>query len=517
MRTQLQKKNHKLLAIDKDGDFYTLLSGELEKERVKLLGIKTFLETEEEKASAEIAKEIKNFYPISREVLILLHSPSLYVGRYALPDLPQKEIPNALRWQFKDVISETEENIVFDYLPLKETTSAEGVKQKHYIVCLASRKEIENVISLVEKLKLEPLKITISPFSLEKLIPESDKLYSVLDFSWTTSHLSLYQNRKLIFSRTIPIGVKNLINALGVSIVYKGAHLSLNPEKAWQALKEVGIPESTEGEWQGFPLSQMLVLMRPELERLSLEIIRSLDYFSLKEGNPEKIFITGIGASLKNIDGFLSNSIHREIQLLEFPLETELKLSLQEKLSSYSLLGAILNISHKIDLLPPEYKLIKIRKLKKLINFSASVFILFILISLFSNIPKYLLYKKEVSLYRKQESTLQKIKEMKKELEQKELTLSELIKDKRNFLWIIQDISAILPSQVMLGRLNIANDKSTLEITGIIFAKEFIENIVAETMKKIENSKLIKEPKLDWINKKLEEGKAEFKITAKLK
>jgi len=522
----LSKTSKKLLVLELDGEFNILVYGELNREKIKLLGFKIIsllgTDEQEKQLTEEIVKTLKDFPQKGREVFISHHSLSLYLGRFTLPDLPQKEIPQALSWQLKKVIPEKEEDIIFDYLPIKEVTDREGVKQKNYLVCLIPRREIENIISLMEKTKLEFSKITVSSLFLGSLLPsdlDPQKIYAILDFSWTASILSFYQNKKIIFSRLIPVGVKNLIQALGISIVYKGNHLSLEPEKAWQALKEIGIPETfTEEEWQGFPLSQMLILMRPELEKLSTEIIRSLEYLSstLKEGNTEKIFLTGIGASLKGMAKNLSNYLHRPLEELNFPVETELKISLQEKAIISPSLGTFFTIFEKnINLLPPEYRL-DTSSIRKIIK-SISLFISLLLLGyLFIFIPKSIIYKKEINLLKKEAPKFEKLKEIKKELQQKEEIKSQLLQGKFNFTWIIQEISAVLPSQVTLTKLNI-KDIRNVELSGIVFAKEFVENIIAEMMKNIENSKLLSEPKLEWLRKSPEKQIAEFKMNVRIR
>ncbi|MCM8784379.1 MAG: pilus assembly protein PilM [Candidatus Omnitrophica bacterium] len=525
----MQKKNKKILALDVDGEIITLVLAELAKEQIKLVGIKTIsllgLSPADytQELSARIQEALKEFSPLGREVLVSLHSSSLYLGRYALPGLPQKEISSALRWQFKDAVSEKEEDILFDYLLVKETTDSEGLRQKHYLVCLVPKKEVNALCQLLEKINLEPLKITPPPFSLGKLLPENilpQKIYAVLDFAWTTSTLSFYRNREILFSRLIPVGVKNLVNSLCISLVYKGNNLSLNSQSAWQLLQEVGIPETTEGEWHGFPFSQILILLRPELERLATELIRSLDYFSftLKEGTPEKIFLTGIGSAIKGLLKILTPSLHFPLEVLTFPVATSLELSPQEKNALTAPLANILNRFHKtIDFLPQEFRIAQIPALKKAINLFSLIVTFFLLGSIILALPRNIIQKKELTRFKKQMPNFEKLRALKQEFDRKREIKDIISAGKMNFNWVIQEISALLPPKAIISRMNIDKNSRSIELLGVIFAGDFVENIVVEMMKNMENSKIFFEPKLESIRKSPEKSLAEFKIKARIR
>ncbi len=518
-----------MLAIDLDADINSLVYTEVSEAGIKLLGMRVIPllglgQTEKERYLVEeIAQAVDELKIKDREAFVCFRGASLYLGRHTLPDMPSKEIPGALRWQIKGANANTEEEIIFDYEFVKETTDAEGAKNKYYLVTLGQRKEIETACDIIEKSGLKPIKLNVSPFCTAKLLPKDidpAKIYATLEVAWTASTLSCYQNQKLIFARIIPTGIRNLIHALGISVVYKGNNISLDEMQAWRALSEVGIPYNNTGEeWQGFPLSQLLVLMRPELERLSTELKRSLDYFSisLKDGPIEKIFVTGIGLSIKGLSQFLSENIRLPLENLNTKVETEENLTPADLGIASCSLGNILSGTDKVNLLPAEYRLGELKLLKAISRTGSLLISIIFLASLLIIGVKNNIYSRQLAFLASQNQIFDKLANINKEVGERENIKATLAKGGINFDWVLKEMAQVLPPNVLFSSLKISKDTKKIEINGIIFSSEFPESTVTEMMNGIEKSKLLYEPQLGWLKKNSETQRADFKMNLRLK
>ncbi|MCM8765737.1 MAG: pilus assembly protein PilM, partial [Candidatus Omnitrophica bacterium] len=324
-----KKAGKKVLALDLDAEVNSLVYVELLPSDIRIIGWKVIdlfdiaIPEKEDYLRDALVNFLKEFSITRREVHISLHGPSVYTSYLALPSLPPKDIPQALKWQLPGKIPFPIEGTIFDYELISEKIESDGVKKITLAVVSALKEEIEKLCGLVEKAGLHPAKISLSPFCFRNLISllkefTPDEVFACLEIGWQNSEFSFYQEKKPIFSRQIPVGINNFVHALQTAIVYNRTPLSLSSQQAYRILKEVGLPPDTAGDWQGFPYSQIIVLLRPELEKLVIELNRSLDYFTsnFKEGTIEKIFVTGPGLTLKGMLKFLEENINNKIEIL---------------------------------------------------------------------------------------------------------------------------------------------------------------------------------------------------------
>jgi cell division ATPase FtsA len=163
---------------------------------------------------------------------------------------------------------------------------------------------------------------------------------------------------------------------------------------AAEALKrDYGVPgENADGVTaSGIALGQLRSIMLPVLERLMTQIQRSIDYYRSKfqTGDPEKIYISGGAALMKNLAPFMSEYLGKETHILNpfqiFDLSEHLKTDKEiSRLSpAYAVACGLALGRHKgINLLPAELQEIeKADSLKRIATMGAvaSIFLLGIL------------------------------------------------------------------------------------------------------------------------------------------
>jgi len=163
--------------------------------------------------------------------------------------------------------------------------------------------------------------------------------------------------------------------------------VKIDYEEAERLKFKYGIPlvESTELTDTGVSLNQVDSLMRPVLEKLLFQMQRSIDYYRTKfpYGEPDKVFLSGGTAQMKNFPEYLSEGLGKEVEVLDsfnnINFSPDLNENEKENIirSAPSLSVAIGNaISAKsgINLLPKELKLIPmLNKYKRIVVLAASV------------------------------------------------------------------------------------------------------------------------------------------------
>ena len=143
---------------------------------------------------------------------------------------------------------------------------------------------------------------------------------------------------------------------------------------------------------EGISNSQVGMMMRPTLDKLASQIQRTFDYYRSKfpKSDPEKVYISGGTASMKNFAHFLTEALGREVLVLnpfEF-VKTSDKISNKENLDKAVpflsvAFGNAIDEKRGLNLLPPEIQIIPLLNFQKRIFIRAFILTAFIL-SIFS-------------------------------------------------------------------------------------------------------------------------------------
>lgn len=129
----------------------------------------------------------------------------------------------------------------------------------------------------------------------------NEELTALIDIGAAKVNISIVKGQSLLFNRQVSIGGNSVTNILSQD-------LRLNIKEAEELKKNK----------QDLISANMreFAIIRPVLERISLEIERSFDYFSMSVGGKAKnIFISGGGAKLVGLDKFLSESLKMPVKI----------------------------------------------------------------------------------------------------------------------------------------------------------------------------------------------------------
>jgi len=528
MEILLKKQAKKIFAIDLDADINSLVYADISTAEIELLAWKVvdLFDMPAEEKEKYLLTAITNFLKENdiseREAYASINGPAVYFSRLMLPSIPSREIHGILNWQLKGKIPFPIEESVFDYDLIKETTEADKTQKTHFLIALALKKEIDKVCSLFAKLDLRPAKINLSPFCISSLLYalkdiDSQKTYAILEIGWQGSVFSFYQEKKLIFSRPILLGIVNFIHALQTSLVYAGNQIGLSSEQAHRVIKEVGLPQDLSGNWQGFPHSQIFVLMRPELEKLTVEFNRSLEYFAsnVQPDSIEKIFVTGLGIEIEGIVKFLSQNLNINMEVLPINVKGTPP-NLKDASCIASALGNALGREQKINLAPRQYQPTKTALIEKVLQFAIPAISAFLLVSLMFLTLRIHDYQKRVKFLQRQRQTINNLLNLNSKVKELKFARNALTKDDFRIDWIMKELSQLTSAHVIFTDLAIRRLDKTINITGIITDSAVPENTLISFMKAIEKSKLFKDATLNSVKKDIP-NQAQFQLTFKLK
>lgn len=331
-----------------------------------------------EKRDESILAAIKDFIrenKIEHKKAILNPSlESVVIKRIQIAAVPDSELLDAIKWQIKDDFTFDIANAVIDYSIIKKTAKEDGSRLLD-IICIAAKDEdIKQQILLLKNAGLDCLAVNIAPFGYLKIFEQDIKFKSaapvaVLNIDNSGSYLSIYKNNKLEFYRELPVSVDKLRDSLKGILATETGKVELSSQEIDEILSNTGIPLENSVYKNKINFIQILSLMRPVLERLIIEIKRSLSYYDTEYsgGMVDKVLIAGGALRIPNLDKFLAKELGFDVENLFLSEGMAIssgvnKLELSE---NYANLGLVFDYEREANLLPFEFRSQRIENVEK--------------------------------------------------------------------------------------------------------------------------------------------------------
>ncbi len=320
---------------------------------------------------------------------LTVSGPEVTIRRLLLPSMPKAELLEAARWELKEQLPFPVDAARIDFHVLREWV--EGDSKKLDLIAVACPvQKINQVLAIAAKAGLAPTHLDVAPFALWNTLlhfhdAAKEEEIALIDLGAQRTGIYIFQKGDLQFSREIIPAGADLSRAIqeGIDPAEAPALLFARAERIKQA---IGIPvkgpyEKIEGE--SISIAKISFLLRPLLEKLVSEIVRSLDYYKshFPVERVSRVFLTGGGANVKNIAAFLSDELHMPVERFN-PLgqisfaPQQIKASLVEEVGPALAVaaGAALAQPQRIELLPPRESLgVKLRRGKTLSALAALI------------------------------------------------------------------------------------------------------------------------------------------------
>lgn len=255
---------------------------------------------------------------------IIIWGKGVYVFSLTVPALKKKDLRGAVSIELKKRLPFQADinSVSFDFFTSGEIADEGGVSL--LVTCIAADQfRLDEEVRFLKDMNMRPVAINVTPDALGNLVfycieGAAGKIIILLELGASSSQLNFYKTKTLVFSREIPIGGDHLTQALfkGLSAPQQGAAAAgIGFDDAEKIKRNCGIPLEDEarteyitdfGTLRGEQISAML---RPVLERLVIEITRTLSYYTKTFKVPtnmiDELYLTGGGSRLRNIDKFL--------------------------------------------------------------------------------------------------------------------------------------------------------------------------------------------------------------------
>ncbi|MFA5839419.1 MAG: pilus assembly protein PilM [Candidatus Margulisiibacteriota bacterium] len=437
----------------------------------------------------------------TRDANFVISAADIIYKLVEMPLLPDKELRSALSFKLKSLLPISFKDFILDYYRIQ--TPAHDGKMLYFVAAVP--KENMLAIDKLSKAAGLNLKVILAPSSaLENTINLAGKPPSAIIYIGKyTSIIILVKSGQLVFAREVKLGGEDITQAMVGVVVIDQGRLEVDYAKAEEIKNKFGVPVDLEKftAESGLPAIEILAMMRPALEKFSLEIANTFAFYKDEVGDVtefKKIYLSGGVAKTHNLVDYFRQQLGVEIELLPVNVITSDKDS-QANLHYLTLaIGAALATREDINLVPKnEVQFSFAPVLAPIKNFldrwrGYIFFCIFYLVVLFAVFGWFYFQKigcdSQVSLVKSQYQ--QKIDEINRK-SQSILTfdLSKYNRQDR-FPLIIWELEKIVPSDVSLANITYKNDDSSLMISGVVL-KQGGKTSMPDLVKKLERSRYI--------------------------
>lgn len=321
---------------------------------------------------ADLIKEMFAEHGIKgRSVYCCVSGHNVVIRRTALPKMPMDELVEASRWNAKEEVLFSLETAAIDCYIMGEIEK-EGAVYYDLLNVIVRNDIIPFVVSIVEKSGLRIAGVTAIPLTLWDYgnavsPPPPGATTSYVDMGSERTRIYFISDNRLLFSREIPNGGKNITSALVGRYAAGKGEVAVDEIRAEIIKKTHGFPaENAMGYTrEDIPLQEIRARILPVLTKQVEEMYRSMEYFKNqhKKDKVDKLVLSGGAVSLSGLYKFFSENLGGEIERCNVLLQCKTDIpGLDEK--DIKLLGPSLTTAaglalgkcDKINVLPEMYR-----------------------------------------------------------------------------------------------------------------------------------------------------------------
>lgn len=416
-----------------------------------------------------------------KDIILSISDCDVVAIKYVvLPVLPDEEILEAARWQLKEEVPFDLADAIFDWCVVRDFTDEEGAKKKGIIFIAAQRESVDEYLSLLHQCHLEATCIVNGSFSyinILKCFSDQLSISAILDVGYGDSTLNVYINNQLSLVRRLPFSVEKFVQSLQGILISERGKIEFSQTEAQEIAEMFGIPQDrTQIIKDHIQAAHIISLMRPLLEILTREIKFSFDYFasSLEAQRPLRLYLSGCGANLKNLDSYLAKELNITVSSLPFPAcldtPTAHKGNQNEILN---VCAAALKDETSINLIPPEIKQKQAQLIQKAFLRVAGITVgaIFLLV-MFMTEFQIRDYNNRLKIATLHLGTINSVETLRRDISIKRDLMNAIQKNEITVNGILRAISALTPQKIILDDLLLTKSSYHLQIRGKVFADE---------------------------------------------
>ncbi len=302
------------------------------------------------------------------QVISVVDDPFACLRLVSTPQMPASERTNAIRWQLQPFLAFPPEEAAIEYESVA-SVDENGGKLQWLAAAFPSAKIQEHLAFLaqagIRPTQLVPKEAAIEAWFKKAEPQEIESGLAILDIGGFDCELIVYDRGRPVFVRKIPGGGSSLTKEMTGVLMSAQGQVSLTEAEAETFKRSVGIPNQADAsgmEVKGVSGSQIFSLIRGSLERLAMEVGRSLAFYGESGAKISSLRLIGGGAHLRGLAAWLQERLGLPV----FPSPALEKMETAPgaiqgnaaavPLSLIPALGGALGLGQGLNLLPDEFK-----------------------------------------------------------------------------------------------------------------------------------------------------------------
>lgn len=505
-----KKKNRRFLSLELGQAFVKIAYLECFGSDFRLINYDLKNLTLAKESREEIISFISTFLKTNsideKEVYLSISNPDLVIIKHiTLPAVPKEEILVAAKWQLKEDITFDLEDALLDWQIVKTYTDQDGAKKNEIIFVLAKSDVIDGYLSIINECNLTPLRLSVPPFNYANILQCSKEriaTVAILDLGYRHTTLCILNDGKLNFVRRLSFSSLRLTQSLTGSVLSDNMKLDTSSQEAEETKEQFGIPQDEDAIIKdGVRAIRIISLMRPLLEGLIRDLKYSFDYFTnFYKVGIDAVYLTGGGANLKNLDGYLSKGLNIDVSRLSLPSCVKTDAIKEDRLNRdynqlSSVLGVIFDDAAAIDLLPPEVKTKKIEFLEKVSLRLISIIVAAIFLSSLLFVKLQIRdYENRLKNARIHLQAIETIKTLRQKIDARQLFIREIQGSRIPVEGLLKLISTLIPANIALDDLDLDQTGNSLVLKGVLSVQQEEEgSSLVKFIQDLENSLFFEE------------------------
>ncbi len=289
---------------------------------------------------AAVRKALQSANISAKQAITAVSGESIIVRYIQLPDMPEEELKNALKWEAEEYIPFHIDEVNIDSVILGK--AGEGGKVD--VLLVSAKKELVNEhVDLVRAVGLTPLIIDVDSFAFLNCFevnyqPNPTDVIALINIGAEITSINIYIGGISRFSRDISIAgdtiTTSIQSRLGTSFVEaeeikiaEGAPVA-SEEAEGEGPSETGLLDTIRGTVEKITGEEMeedskeaiaVKVVKNSLTNLVSEIRRSIQFFENQaNGRVVQSIVLGGGTSkLRNIDKFFANELNLPVEIID--------------------------------------------------------------------------------------------------------------------------------------------------------------------------------------------------------